>query len=92
MGLPVVANAVDGSTEAIIPGETGYLCSAGALDEMAERCVELLRDPAKRQEMGKKGQEYASSEFDVRQMVAQIEGVYQESLSRSGHRGSKRRV
>ncbi len=82
MGLPVVANAVDGSSEAIIPGETGYLCPPGALDEMAGRCLELLSDPLKRQSMGLKGKEFASREFDVRQMVAQIDSVYQELLSR----------
>jgi glycosyltransferase involved in cell wall biosynthesis len=85
MGLPVVANAVDGLSEAVVPAETGYLCPPGALDEMANRCVELLRDPARRQVMGKKGQDYASREFDVRQMVAQIDALYQELLTRSKH-------
>ena len=85
MGLPVVANAVDGSSEAVVPGETGYLCPPGALDEMAQHCVELMKDPARRQAMGKKGQEYASKEFDVRQMVTQIDAVYQEALARSKH-------
>jgi glycosyltransferase involved in cell wall biosynthesis len=83
MGLPVVANAVDGSSEAVLPGETGYLCPPGALDEMAKCCVELLQDPARRQEMGKKGRDYASREFDVHRMVAQIDAVYQELLVRS---------
>lgn len=85
MGLPVVANAVDGSSEAVVPGETGYLCPPGALDEMASRCIELLRDPDKRLAMGKRGQVYASKEFDVRQMVAQIDAVYTELLTRSKH-------
>jgi glycosyltransferase involved in cell wall biosynthesis len=92
MGLPVVANAVDGSSEAIVPGETGYLCSPGALDEMAECCAELLRDPVKRNAMGKKGQEYASKEFDVRQMVTQIDSVYQELLVQSQSYKTKRSV
>jgi glycosyltransferase involved in cell wall biosynthesis/4-amino-4-deoxy-L-arabinose transferase-like glycosyltransferase len=92
MGLPVVANAVDGSSEAIVSGETGYLCPPGALDEMANRCVELLRDPSRRQEMGRRGQDYVSKEFDVHQMVAQIDAVYQELLARSEYSGTKRRV
>lgn len=81
MGLPVIANAVDGSAEAIVPGETGHLCPPGALDEMANRCVELLDDPAKREAMGRKGKEYASREYDVRQMVMQIDAVYRESVA-----------
>jgi glycosyltransferase involved in cell wall biosynthesis len=85
MGLPVVANAVDGSSEAVVPGETGYLCPPGALEEMADRCIELLRDPIKRLAMGKRAQVYASKEFDVRQMVAQIDAVYTDLLTRSKH-------
>lgn len=85
MGLPVIANAVDGSSEAVVHGETGYLCMPGALDEMAERCVDLLRNRTKRHMMGAKGRDYASKEFDVRQMVVQIDGVYQELLARSRH-------
>jgi glycosyltransferase involved in cell wall biosynthesis len=82
MGLPVIANAVDGSPEAVISGETGYLCQFGALDEMSQRCIDLLRDPEKRQVMGRKGREYTSKEFDVRQMVTQIDSVYQGLLLR----------
>jgi glycosyltransferase involved in cell wall biosynthesis len=81
MGLPVVANAVDGSSEAVIPGETGYLCRPSALNEIAACCIDLLQNREKRVAMGKKGHEYALSEFDVRQMVTQIDGVYQELLS-----------
>jgi glycosyltransferase involved in cell wall biosynthesis len=92
MGLPVVANAVDGSSEAVVPGETGFLCTPGALDEMAERCVQLLRNQEKRRVMGNKGHDYAVREFDVHQMVAQIDGAYQELLSRSKHARAKRRV
>jgi len=92
MGLPVVANAVDGSSEAIVPGETGYLCPPGELDKMADFCVELLQNPTRSQEMGKNGKNYASREFDVRQMVAQIDTVYQELLARSKHGSAKRRV
>jgi glycosyltransferase involved in cell wall biosynthesis len=82
MGLPVVANAVDGSSEAIINGETGYLSPPGSLDETANYCIELLRDTKKRSEMGKKGREYVVNEFDLRQMVAQIDEVYQELMAR----------
>lgn len=80
MGLPVIANAVDGSSEAVIPGETGYLCPPGAYDTMAERCVELLRNHRLCIEMGMAAHDIASREFDVRKMVVQIDGLYQELL------------
>ncbi len=46
MGLPVVANRADGVTEAIQDGSNGYLCSPGEIEQMAECCIELARQPA----------------------------------------------
>jgi glycosyltransferase involved in cell wall biosynthesis len=80
MNLPVVAYGVDGSSEAVQPGDTGYVCPPGALDEAAARCLELLRDPARRREMGRRGRAYALEEFDLRVMVQQIESLYNELL------------
>jgi glycosyltransferase involved in cell wall biosynthesis len=84
MGLPVVANAIDGTAEVVLPGETGYLCPIGALDEMTERCIELLRAPAKGREMGIKGREYTTQEFSLQQMITQISNLYGDLL-RSRH-------
>ena len=81
MGLPVVANSVDGSSEAVIHGETGYLCHPGEINELTAHCIDLLQDKDKRVTMGKNAQAYALTEFDVRQMVNQIDGVYQELLA-----------
>lgn len=92
MRLPVVANGVDGSSEAILHGVTGYISPPGSLDEMANYCIDLFHDPSKRTEMGQKGREFALREFDLRQMVAQIDEVYQELVDRHKTAGSKRRV
>jgi glycosyltransferase involved in cell wall biosynthesis len=83
MGLPVAAYAVDGSAEVVIPGETGTLCPPRALDEMVAGCLELLRDPALRLQMGLSGQARACSEFDLTGMIARIDGLYQDLLRRA---------
>ncbi|MBN1485506.1 MAG: glycosyltransferase family 4 protein [Chloroflexia bacterium] len=80
MQVPVVANRADGTAEAIAPGETGYLCEPGDLQGMTGYCLELLRDPAKRQAMGRRGRQAALAEFDVRVMVRQIDELYQQLL------------
>lgn len=80
MGLPVIANQADGTLEAIQQGETGYLCAPGALQEMAERCLYLIENPAVRQSLGQKGQAFARQEFDLRSMIAQIEAIYEHFL------------
>jgi glycosyltransferase involved in cell wall biosynthesis len=81
MELPVVANRADGTVEAILHGEVGYLCDSGDMDALAIHCLQLLRDPQLRHAMGRKGRKWAAREFDVRQMVAQIDGLYDELLA-----------
>ena len=44
MGVPVVANQADGALEAIQPGETGFLCPPGDLQQMAGYCSRLIDD------------------------------------------------
>ncbi len=84
MGLPVVANRADGTTEAIIDGENGFLCEPGDTPKMCERVSELVEQAETRLSMGRKGQEYARREFDLRQMIAQIEALYEELLANRG--------
>ncbi len=82
MSLPVVANRADGVTEAIQDGSSGYLCSPGEIEQMAECCIELARQPLKRQEMGCRGQAYAMQEFDLRKMITSLEALYDELLAK----------
>jgi glycosyltransferase involved in cell wall biosynthesis len=83
MGLPVVANRADGVTEAIQDGSSGYLCSPGEIEQMAECCIELARSPLKRQEMGHRGQAQAIQEFDLHKMIASLEALYDELLAKT---------
>jgi glycosyltransferase involved in cell wall biosynthesis len=81
MQLPVVANRADGTAEAIRHAETGYLCDPGDVSEMAGYCLELLRDPRRRSEMGWQGRKLVMQEFDVREMVAHIARLYEDLLT-----------
>lgn len=86
MQIPVVANRADGTAEVIIHGETGYLCEPGDLDSLTAYCLQLLRDPARRQAMGASGRAYATREFDVRNMVTQLAALYEDLLAAKGVR------
>jgi glycosyltransferase involved in cell wall biosynthesis len=83
MGVPVVAYRVDGTSEAVLPGETGYLCQPGALDEMASCCQNLLLDTSLRNRMAEHCRQYAVSEFDVTYMVSQIAELYEEQIKKN---------
>jgi glycosyltransferase involved in cell wall biosynthesis len=80
VGRPMVANAVDGSAEAIRDGVDGYLCQPGDVKTMADRVCELLLDPEKAEVMGEAGK-VAAVEFDQDVMVRQQEGLYEKLLA-----------
>lgn len=84
MGLPVVANRADGTVEAIQDGQTGFLCTPGSIDEMAEHCLALVDNPLLRHEMGTRGQAFAGQEFDLNRMIHQIDQLYETLLNRPG--------
>lgn len=85
-GRPIVATAVNGSPEAVVEGESGYLAPAGDTALMAARVVELLRDPARRLRMGEAGRRLAA-EWDIDGMVRAQEALY-ETLLREAARPS----
>ncbi len=80
MGLPVVANGVDGSQEAIRHGETGFVAPPGNIDQLAQYCLLLLQNNRLRLKMGESAHMDASREFDVNQMVGKIEELYKKLL------------
>lgn len=62
-GLPVVASQVDGLTESIVQGETGYLVEQGDIEGYCSRIEELARDPEKRQRFGRNGLARVRSQY-----------------------------
>ncbi len=81
MGLPVVANRVDGVAEGIQEELTGYLVEPGDTDQAAKDCIRLAHDPLARQALGLQGRKYARENFDLQMMIAQIEKIYDSILS-----------
>ncbi|MFH1074665.1 MAG: glycosyltransferase family 4 protein [Candidatus Firestonebacteria bacterium] len=75
---PVIANAVDGSKEAVIDGVNGYLVAPGDYMKMADRVSELLADNNLRKKMGENGYKMAG-EWDQDKMVKDIEEVYEST-------------
>ncbi len=85
VGKPVVTFDLDGAPEVVRDGVSGYLVPALDTHQVAERTVELLRDPEKRRAFGEVGRAFASEHFSVERMVERINAVYLESVSRLDH-------
>jgi glycogen synthase len=91
----VVASAVGGIKEVVVPGETGYLVPLEQMTEspfdpvnpeafsrdLAARINELMADPAKREAMGKAGRRRAIEMFSWRAIAAQTHALYEELIA-----------
>jgi len=80
-GVPVVATAVDGTPEVVIDGETGVLIPPGRPDVAAERLVALSDDPEARARLGAAARLRLGTEFDIGNMVRELDRIYLELLS-----------
>jgi glycosyltransferase involved in cell wall biosynthesis len=83
-GLPVVATRVGGNPEVVADGETGLLVPSAQPERLADAIVQLYNDPARGSEMGRAGRRRVETNFDVRQMVASYEALYDQVLEKSG--------
>jgi glycosyltransferase involved in cell wall biosynthesis len=84
VGLPVVANRVDGVAEVIREGANGFGVAPGDISSLAERIIWLAHDEKRRQSMGMAGQTIARAEFSLTKMVAMVEALYSELLTAKG--------
>lgn len=79
-GRPVVASDAGGPREIVVDGVTGYLTPPGDPEAIAERVVNLLKDPKKRVRMGQAGRRRVEELFGIEVMARRIEEAYLEIL------------
>jgi glycosyltransferase involved in cell wall biosynthesis len=75
---PVVTTAVNGCTELVENGVTGFLVPKGDVTSWANCVIEILEDPQGSIEMGQNGNKRLKDRFSLEKMIAQIEGLYEE--------------
>jgi glycosyltransferase involved in cell wall biosynthesis len=76
-GLPVVATRVSGHPEAVEDGATGFLVPLDDPRALAERCVDLLRDPQRREAMGREA-EVSAGRFEMARHLSDYLALYAE--------------
>ncbi len=79
-GTPVVAADVEGMRELLGSG-AGVLVEREAA-VLARAVIELLRDPQRRSEMGRRGRELIAAEYSLERMIGAYRDLYREVLSR----------
>ncbi len=83
-GLPVIATRVGGNSEVVREGETGYLIEAGDHLKLAERILELLRNPQRATAMGAAGRKLIEDKFTLSAMVRSHEDYYRKTAGAAG--------
>ncbi|MCC7007985.1 MAG: glycosyltransferase [Acidobacteria bacterium] len=82
-GRAVVATTAGGIPEAVVDRETGLLVPPRHDAEMAAALLEVLRDRALRDRLGRAGRARVSTAFSVDQLVAGTAAVYEARRPRS---------
>jgi glycosyltransferase involved in cell wall biosynthesis len=80
-GHPAIGFRLDGTPEVVLDGQTGYCTAPEAVDEVADRTLELLSDPVRMKEMGENGRELVREKFTHQYMADVLEAAYLELVS-----------
>jgi glycosyltransferase involved in cell wall biosynthesis len=76
--LPVVATDVGGVTHVVEHDQTGLLVPSHSPEKLSAALEDLLKDPAKRRQMGEAGYKRALEQFSINTTVENTEQVYLE--------------
>ena len=79
-GKPVVSFDIDGASEVVIQGKTGFLVPPEDTKSLSSAIINALSNPERLSEMGQAGQLHVDPAFRVETMVDKIDELYQELL------------
>jgi L-malate glycosyltransferase len=79
--VPVLGTNSGGVAEVVEHGVTGYLTEVGETDKMADFAIEILSNPERARDMGRRGRQRALSLFAQDDIVVQYERLYNDVMS-----------
>jgi glycosyltransferase involved in cell wall biosynthesis len=82
-GKPVIASNLPGVRSVVNDGEDGLLVEPGNVADLAAKIRQLLDDPQRRQEMGKRGRAKVERKYAWDAIGAKLEQTYYEVLNRA---------
>ncbi len=80
-GKPVIGTPVGSTAEMITHGETGYIVPLDPIEEIADKIVELAKDPDRSGRMGQRARKYAEEVFGVEMHVQKVQSIYEKLLN-----------
>lgn len=82
MGRPLITSAIHGCMEAVIDGETGFLCTVQDTDSLTKQLQRFIDLPyEQKRQMGKKSHEHVAKYFDKSKVVEEtVEVLYDKNI------------
>ncbi len=80
-GKPMVSTRRGGPSETVVDGETGFLVDAGDAAALADRVLQLLRNPALRERMGAAGRARVEAHFSAQAMARTFSQTLEQLVS-----------
>ncbi|MCC2668577.1 MAG: hypothetical protein K0Q72_1048 [Armatimonadetes bacterium] len=80
MGKPVIVSDVPAMHELVRPGETGLIFRAGDAADLAEKCLQILGEPAGCVQLGGRARDWVLAERQWSALVAGYQKVYASVL------------
>jgi N-acetyl-alpha-D-glucosaminyl L-malate synthase BshA len=78
-GVPVISSNSGGIPEVNIEGVSGYLSPVGAIDEMAQNALKILKEDSTLNTF-KHDAQVTATKFDIHKIVPFYEAIYEEAL------------
>lgn len=78
---PVVATDVGGVRDTLVNDETGFLIEHFDIDNAVDKLRRLIDDKGLRDDMGKKGKQFATERFSKAKEVAAVDALYNACLA-----------
>lgn len=80
MGKPVIVSDVPAMHELVRPGETGLLFRAGDSVDLAEKCAQVLSEPARCSELGRGARAWVLAERQWPHLVSRYRAIYASTM------------
>lgn len=84
MEKPVIATAVDGTPEIVIPHKTGLLVEPEDCEGLAEAMIFAQENPEKFELMGKNGRQFVCENFSITIQISRTEALYNKLCFQKG--------
>ncbi len=87
-GLPVIASAVGGLVDTVVPGRTGLLVPPGDPSALATALDDLATNPDRARALGRAGRERVASSFTWDDVADTLAGYYDDLLTSAAGRAA----